>query len=150
MEGGKSMEDVQHKLFRDLTPTIKNAYCYWPVVSVMNTLFVSVINRPAMSSFAGVFWNIYMSYQANHNGLDLGEVSEVLPLVEAEPVPVTAGQSPLRKEMAVARKEVREGESNAKMSAEQEADAGKDGKPMEAQSRKTKRALVRKTTVVSM
>lgn len=58
-------------------PTLKNAVLFWPVVSVFNSVFVPVLSRPVFSSFMGVFWNVYISYQANHNGMEVGEASVV-------------------------------------------------------------------------
>ncbi|CAM9758048.1 unnamed protein product [Scytosiphon promiscuus] len=84
LEDGKDMSDVRRKLSRDFVPTLKNALLFWPLVSVLNSKFVSVLNRPVVSSFAGVFWNVYISYQANHNGMEVGELSEVFPLTEEE------------------------------------------------------------------
>ncbi|CAM9241685.1 unnamed protein product, partial [Hapterophycus canaliculatus] len=84
LEEGKDMTDVRRKLSRDFLPTLKNALLFWPLVSVLNSKFVPVLNRPVVSSFAGVFWNVYISYQANHNGMEVGELSEVFPLTEQE------------------------------------------------------------------
>ena len=58
-------------------PTLKNAVLFWPLVSVVNSAFVPVLSRPMFSSFMGVFWNVYISYQANHNGMEVGEMSVV-------------------------------------------------------------------------
>ncbi|CAN0469203.1 unnamed protein product, partial [Laminaria digitata] len=84
LEEGKTMDDVRRKLSHDFAPTLKNGLCYWPLVGMLNAAFVPVLSRPAVSSFAGVFWNVYISYQANHNGMEVGELSVVYPLTEAE------------------------------------------------------------------
>lgn len=68
---------MYRKLSRDFMPTLKNGLMFWPLISVVNSAFVPVLSRPIFSSFAGVFWNVYISYQANHNGMDVGEVSVV-------------------------------------------------------------------------
>ena len=81
------MDDVRRKLSHDFAPTLKNGLCYWPLVGMLNAAFVPVLSRPAVSSFAGVFWNVYISYQANHNGMEVGELSVVYPLTEAESAP---------------------------------------------------------------
>ncbi|CBJ32920.1 integral membrane protein-like protein [Ectocarpus siliculosus] len=84
LEEGKTMGDVRTKLSRDFTPTLKNAILFWPVVSVINSAFVPVLSRPVFSSFVGVFWNVYISYQANHNGMEVGELSVVYPTEQKE------------------------------------------------------------------
>lgn len=73
------MSDVCRKLSGDFLPTLKNAVLFWPMVSVVNSAFVPVLSRPMFSSFMGVFWNVYISYQANHNGMEVGEMSVVYP-----------------------------------------------------------------------
>lgn len=78
------MGDVRTKLSRDFTPTLNNAILFWPVVSVINSAFVPVLSRPVFSSFVGVFWNVYISYQANHNGMEVGELSVVYPAEQKE------------------------------------------------------------------
>jgi len=75
LEKDKNLNDVHRKLSRDYMPTLKNALLFWPMVSVVNSAFVPVLTRPIFSSFVGVFWNVYISYQANHNGMEVGEVS---------------------------------------------------------------------------
>lgn len=66
LEEGKTMEDVRCRLSEDLGPTIKIGICYWPTVGILCSRFVPVMNRPGVSSIAGLFWNIYISHQANH------------------------------------------------------------------------------------
>ncbi|CAM9149632.1 unnamed protein product [Pylaiella littoralis] len=77
LEKGKNGDDVYRKLSRDFVPTLKNALLFWPLISVVNSALIPVLSRPIFSSFAGVFWNVYISYQANHNGMDVGELSVV-------------------------------------------------------------------------
>lgn len=77
LEKDKNMSDVYRKLSRDFLPTLQNAVLFWPLVSVVNSVFVPVLSRPIFSSFMGVFWNVYISYQANHNGMEVGEMSVV-------------------------------------------------------------------------
>ncbi len=77
LEKDKNLTDVHRKLERDYVPTLKNALLFWPLVSVVNSAFVPVLSRPIFSSSVGVFWNVYISYQANHNGMEVGEVSGV-------------------------------------------------------------------------
>lgn len=79
LEKDKNMSDVYRKLSRDFMPTLKNAVLFWPLVSVVNSAFVPVLSRPMFSSFMGVFWNVYISYQANHNGMEVGEMSVLYP-----------------------------------------------------------------------
>lgn len=68
------MDDVRRKLSRDFLPTLKVGMSYWPIIGMLNSRFVAVMNRPAFSSFAGVFWNVCISYQANNDGMDVGDV----------------------------------------------------------------------------
>lgn len=143
------MNDVHEKLSRDLLPTVLNAFCYWPVVSVINTLFVPVISRPAMSSFAGVFWNVYISYQANHNGMEIGEVSEVSMMEsEAGTVPGTVELlSPGHGDTKVAVKEKAREDNSKTVSIEKEAEVEGQAK---GAHRQTKGRVVRRTSVVSV
>ncbi|CAM9519510.1 unnamed protein product, partial [Choristocarpus tenellus] len=73
---GKGAVDVQHRLDQDLVPTLKAGICYWPFVGLFSSRYVPVMNRPAVSAFAGVFWNVYLSHRAHHNELTLDKVSE--------------------------------------------------------------------------
>lgn len=101
MEKDKNLGDVHRKLSRDYMPTLKNALLFWPLVSVINSAFVPVLSRPIFSSFAGVFWNVYISYQANHNGMEVGEVSVVYPQGDEE---AAGGESELAGALLLAKK----------------------------------------------
>ncbi|CAM9868679.1 unnamed protein product [Discosporangium mesarthrocarpum] len=73
LDMGKGLADVRVKLEGELVPTLKVSTCFWPLVGIVSFRFIPVINRPAMNGFAGFFWNIYLSHQANHGSLTLGE-----------------------------------------------------------------------------
>ncbi|CAM9698383.1 unnamed protein product [Ectocarpus sp. 4 AP-2014] len=170
LEEGKTMGDVRTKLSRDFTPTLKNAVLFWPVVSVINSAFVPVLSRPAFSSFVGVFWNVYISYQANHNGMEVGELSVVYPAEqkeegEEEAAVVTgaaavalAEKAAEKKAVAAAMAAVSAGEKAAGISVGASANAatgagetagGEEGVPTEP-VRKKRGRFVRRTSVVSM
>lgn len=144
------MDDVRRKLSHDFVPTLKNGLCYWPLVGMLNSAFVPVLSRPAMSSFAGVFWNVYISYQANHNGMEVGELSVVYPSTEeAESAVRSVGPTFASGDG---------GERSVSVSAKGGADAqrkdssGENGDPAAGGlgNLKKKGNLVRRTTVVSM
>lgn len=171
------MGDVRTKLSRDFTPTLKNAILFWPVVSVINSAFVPVLSRPVFSSFVGVFWNVYISYQANHNGMEVGELSVVYPTeqkeeeaAEASQEAATLGRAVVAGAAAVALAEkaaekpavaaaVLAGEKAAGVSAGGSVNpatgepaavsGGEEGAPAEPARRKRGR-FVRRTSVVSM
>ncbi|CAM9338442.1 unnamed protein product [Ectocarpus fasciculatus] len=172
LEEGKTMGDVRNKLSRDFTPTLKNAILFWPVVSVINSTFVPVLSRPVFSSFVGVFWNVYISYQANHNGMEVGELSVVYPAEgqkEEEEEEATLGRAVVAGAAAVALAEkaaetqavnaaVLAGEKAGGVSVGGSANAatgagetagGEDGGPAEP-VRKKRGRFVRRTSVVSM
>ncbi|CAM9556082.1 unnamed protein product [Ectocarpus sp. 13 AM-2016] len=170
LEEGKTMGDVRTKLSRDFTPTLKNAILFWPVVSVINSAFVPVLSRPVFSSFVGVFWNVYISYQANHNGMEVGELSVVYPAEqkeegEEEAAVVTgaaavalAEKAAEKQAVAAATAAVSAGEKAAGVSVGASANAstgagetagGEEGVPAEP-ARKKRGRFVRRTSVVSM
>jgi Mpv17 / PMP22 family len=62
---GKTLKDAAVRVKRDLPATATAGACYWPFIGVAQSRFVPVYNRPAVGSFAGLFWNIYLSHQAN-------------------------------------------------------------------------------------
>lgn len=144
------MDDARRKLSHDFVPTLKNGLCYWPLVGVLNSAFVPVLSRPAMSSFAGVFWNVYISYQANHNGMDVGELSVVYPLTEAESARVA-----LRSEGGPSfASNSGGGEVSAStkggVDSKGKDSSGEEGGPAGGRGDVKKGTLVRRTTVVSM
>lgn len=145
------MDDVRRKLSHDFLPTLKNGLCYWPLVGVLNSAFVPVLSRPAMSSFAGVFWNVYISYQANHNGMDVGEVSVVYPLTEAE-----SARASLRSEGGGGLAsdsgggEVSASTKGGVVDSKGNDSSGEEGGPAGGRGGVKKGNLVRRTTAVSM
>lgn len=154
LEEGKTMDDVRRKLSRELVPTLKNGVCYWPLVGMLNSAFVPVLSRPAMSSFAGVFWNVYISYQANNNGMEVGELSVVYPSTEA----AESTRAALRSE--VGPKFASNGGGGEKVSVSAKGGVDSQGKNASGEEEdpaaggrgcvKKKSNLVRRTTVVSM
>ncbi|CAN0473642.1 unnamed protein product, partial [Ectocarpus sp. 12 AP-2014] len=151
---------------RDFTPTLKNAILFWPVVSVINSAFVPVLSRPVFSSFVGVFWNVYISYQANHNGMEVGELSVVYPAEQKEEAAVVTGAAAValaekaaeKQAVAAAMAAVLAGEKAAGVSVGASANAatgagetagGEEGVPAES-ARKKRGRFVRRTSVVSM
>jgi Mpv17 / PMP22 family len=62
---GKSLKDAAVRVKRDLPATVTAGACYWPFIGLAQSRFVPVYNRPAVGSFAGLVWNIYLSHQAN-------------------------------------------------------------------------------------
>jgi Mpv17 / PMP22 family len=62
---GKTLKDAAVRVKRDLPATATAGACYWPFIGLAQSRFVPVYNRPAVGSFAGLFWNIYLSHQAN-------------------------------------------------------------------------------------
>lgn len=179
LEKDKNLDDVHKKLSRDYVPTLKTALLFWPLVSVVNSAFVPVLSRPIFSSSVGVFWNVYISYQANHNGMKVGEVSAIYSqeAVEEQRAGVegelpgalllakNAAAQTTAEQFAVAAaalddKALRAGvavdsvEASAAMMAGQTAATVEGGVPAAdtpAQTRRKKRGrLVRRTSVVSM
>lgn len=174
------MSDVYRKLSRDFLPTLKNAVLFWPLVSVVNSVFVPVLSRPAFSSFMGVFWNVYISYQANHNGMEVGELSVVYPRSQEqaqEEEEVALAKTVVVAEKAVAEKAAEKTTAVAAVASDAKgaagvaansvtapavavADEGKtdatpesEGGPATAAtppSRKRRGRIVRRTSVVSM
>mmetsp|Transcript_1297 Transcript_1297/g.2164 ORF Transcript_1297/g.2164 Transcript_1297/m.2164 type:complete len:192 (+) Transcript_1297:167-742(+) len=65
---GKNAADAQEKVASETIPTIINSIPYWGTVHALNYRYTPVHNRPVLSSVAGVFWNIYFSWQANKSG----------------------------------------------------------------------------------
>eukprot|EP00903_Cladosiphon_okamuranus_P018173 g16720.t1 len=173
LEKGKNLNDVTRKLSQDFVPTLKNAVVFWPVVSVFNSLFVPLLSRPMFSSFMGVFWNVYISYQANHNGMEVGEMSVVYPrssqtqrqeevvalvkeaVVEkkkaAEKTAVVAALAPgvngARVEVSSVTAPVLASEGNPEATSEGEDGATSDAAPP---GRKRRGRVVRRTSVMSM
>ncbi|KAG5190695.1 hypothetical protein JKP88DRAFT_352606 [Tribonema minus] len=66
---GKGWDAVDRKIRQDLLETTAAGACYWPFVGLLNSRFVPVTNRPVVGSFAGLFWNIYLSHKANESDL---------------------------------------------------------------------------------
>ncbi|CAB1103441.1 unnamed protein product [Ectocarpus sp. CCAP 1310/34] len=170
LEEGKTMGDVRTKLSRDFTPTLKNAILFWPVVSVINSTFVPVLSRPVFSSFVGVFWNVYISYQANHNGMEVGELSVVYPAEQKEEgeeeAAVVTGAAAIALAEKAAEKQAIAAATAAVLAAEQVAEVsvgasanaatgagetagGEERVPAEP-ARKKRGRFVRRTSVVSM
>lgn len=147
------MDDVRRKLSHDFAPTLKNGLCYWPLVGMLNAAFVPVLSRPAVSSFAGVFWNVYISYQANHNGMEVGELSVVYPLTEAESAPAA-----LRSKIVGAKfasdggvgGAVSESTKKGGVDAKGNDSSGEEGVSKGGRGDVKKGNLVRRTTAVSM
>lgn len=133
------MDDVRRRLSQDFVPTVKTGLCYWPIVGMFNAAFVPVMNRPAFSSFAGVFWNVYISYQANYHGMEVGEVSIVYPLPAAESVRATRRSS---EEAAVV--------SGGKVIEKSTSSFGKDGNAAKERTGSKIGTIVRRTSVVSI
>lgn len=92
LEEGKTLQDFHQRVERDCLPTFMRGLCYWPLVGVVNFKFVPVVNRPGVSSIAGLFWSIYLSHRANSEMEDddmvevvetLGRATVVRPLEES-------------------------------------------------------------------
>lgn len=148
LEEGKTMEDVRRKLAQDLVPTCLNALCYWPLVSGLNVALVPVMNRPSFSSFAGVFWNIYLSYKANASIVEVGDVPVEYRLEETDAIRGAVSLS--AEKIAVSK--VGAGASQAKGGVGNDrADAGdEEDSPVERAKRSRRGKFVRRTSVVSM
>lgn len=143
------MDDVRRKLSRDFWPTLKAGLCYWPIIGMFNSRFVPVMNRPAFSSFAGVFWNVYISYQANNDGMDVGEVVCKEPLKET----LNATSSGAGDPAVMPDDETVEGEPhtvNSKASRVAEGVPTKGGDAKKERAPPTGGKLMRRTSVVSM
>lgn len=167
LEKDKDMSDVYRKLSGDFLPTLKNALLFWPMVSVVNSAFVPVLSRPIFSSFMGVFWNVYISYQANHNGMEVGEMSVMYPRSQArgqEEVglakTVVAEKTAEKAAVAAVASDVKAGveanavkapavvvEGNPEANSESEGAAAATATPL---CRKKRGRIVRRTSVVSM
>jgi len=74
---GKSTADAEAKVKQELVPTIISSIPYWGVFHTFNYRHTPVHRRPVMSSLAGVFWNIYISWQANKDSSEAGQRSTV-------------------------------------------------------------------------
>lgn len=129
LEEGKTMDDVRHRLSQDFIPTLKTGACYWPFIGALNSAFIPVLSRPAFSSFTGVFWNVYISYQANHNGMEVGDVGVVYTRKRT-------GENGATREIVGA-------EALAMI-------AGEDDNAAQEEGSREKLALVRRTSAVSM
>ena len=150
LEESKTMDDVRRKLSHDFVPTLKNGLCYWPLVGMLNAAFVPVLSRPAMSSFAGVFWNVYISYQANHNGMEVGDLSVVYPLTEAE-----SARAAVRSEGGAMFASASGGgavssSTEGGVDAKGKESSGEEGGPASGRGYVKKGNLVRRATAVSM
>ncbi|KAI1617676.1 hypothetical protein EDD37DRAFT_230123 [Exophiala viscosa] len=58
---GKTAVAVRRDVERDTIPLMINGWKLWPVVALINFVFVPVNRRIIVGSFVGLFWGIYLS-----------------------------------------------------------------------------------------
>ncbi|CAF0855707.1 unnamed protein product [Didymodactylos carnosus] len=62
---GQSFEEIKLKIVHHMPQTFLLGNCYWPFVSFINFRYIPLNYRPFLGTFAGMFWNIYVSTIAN-------------------------------------------------------------------------------------
>ncbi|CAM9579939.1 unnamed protein product [Phaeothamnion confervicola] len=105
---GRSGAETMDKLKSEVPPTLAAGLCYWPVIGIFQYRFVDLINRPVFGSFAGIFWNTFLSHQANAPPLSVDEPAAPAvsggEAVAAAPPPCRADDAAIARKKSLARR----------------------------------------------
>lgn len=72
---GDSPADIARLLRRDMGPMLATSYAIWPAVQIVNFRFVPLRHRVLVINVVCLFWNTYVSWQAEQK-LDDDDVTE--------------------------------------------------------------------------
>ncbi|CAG5018351.1 unnamed protein product [Parnassius apollo] len=66
---GKSLENIENDIKYNYLEVLKTNYYIWPVVQIINFYYVPLQYQVLIVQTVALFWNTYLSWKTNRNGL---------------------------------------------------------------------------------